>query len=182
MKKSRFLCVLAEVLLLALVVYPNPGISLERPEMAGVAQNNFIQQGGPEGGLPTNQIIIRYKEAVRTSGMVTPASVNQMQRMSDTAGIQLNYFREMSGEAHVLQLPERLPMEQVWEIARKLMLLPEVEYAEPDAIMLPTLTPNDPQYGQQWHYFAPSAGNYGINAPGALGHNHRFRDCRCGGY
>ena len=98
--------------------------------------------------------------------MVTPASVNQMQRMSDTAGIQLNYFREMSGEAHVLQLPERLPMEQVWEIARKLMLLPEVEYAEPDAIMLPTLTPNDPQYGQQWHYFAPSAGNYGINAPG----------------
>jgi len=44
----------------------------------------------------------------------------------------------MSGEAHVLQLPERLPTDQVWEIARKLMLLPEVEYAEPDAIMLPS--------------------------------------------
>ncbi len=45
--------------------------------------------------------------------------------------------------------------------------LPEVEYAEPDAIMQPTLTPNDPQYGNQWHYFAPGAGHYGINAPAA---------------
>ena len=167
MKKTRFFFVWAAVLLLALVVYPNPGISSDSTEKAVVAQNKFIEQGGPGAGLPTNQIIIRYKETVRTSGMVAPANDNQMQRLSDQAGIQLNYFREMSGEAHVLQLPERLPVDQVWEIARKLMLLPEVEYAEPDAIMLPTLTPNDPQYGQQWHYFSPSAGNYGINAPGA---------------
>jgi subtilisin family serine protease len=47
------------------------------------------------------------------------------------------------------------------------MTLPEVEYAEPDAILQHTLIPNDPQYSNQWHYFAPSAGNYGINAPAA---------------
>ena len=117
--------------------------------------------------IPINQLIIRYRESVRSSGLVAPASSNEIQRLSDTAGLPLAYFREMSGEAHVLQLPERLPTDQVWEIARKLMLLPEVEYAEPDAIMLPTLTPNDSRYGEQWHYFSPSAGNYGINAPGA---------------
>ena len=58
-------------------------------------------------------------------------------------------------------------MAEVQAIADRLSALPEVEYAEPDAIMVPMLTPNDPQYGNQWHYFAPGAGHYGINAPAA---------------
>jgi len=50
----------------------------------------------------------------------------------------------MSGNANVLRLPERLPIEQVQAIAEKLMALPEVEYAEPDQISLPLLTPMIP--------------------------------------
>jgi serine protease len=48
-------------------------------------------------------------------------------------------------------------------IARKLALLPDVEYAEPDYMMRPMLTPDDPSYTAQWHYFGPQ----GINAPAA---------------
>jgi len=39
------------------------------------------------------------------------------------------------------------------------MKSPEVEYAEPDLILQPTLIPNDPQFREQWHYY----GDWGIN-------------------
>ena len=77
------------------------------------------------------------------------------------------FERQMSGDAQVLRMVERLPLTQVSSISQRLMTLPEVDYAEPDAILQHTLIPNDPQYSSQWHYFAPSAGNYGINAPAA---------------
>jgi serine protease len=101
------------------------------------------------------------------SGLPGPAQAGEMQRLSAAAGLTLQVVRPMSGDAQVLRLPERLPTEQVRLIARRLMALPEVAYAEPDLILQHTLLPNDPQYASEWHYFAPSAGNYGINAPAA---------------
>ena len=98
---------------------------------------------------------------------IGPASALAMQRLSDAAGVPLTYVREMSGDAYVLGLPSRMPLAEVQAMADRMSALPEVEYAEPDAIMQHTLTPNDPQYGNQWHYFAPGAGHYGINAPAA---------------
>jgi serine protease len=110
----------------------------------------------------TDRIIIRYRQT--TGGIFSPAQDDQMQRLSQHAGTTLSYLREMSGDAHVLRLPQKLPVEQVEQIAKRLTNLPEVEYAEPDRIVRHTLTPNDPLYAQQWHYYE-SAG--GINAPAA---------------
>ncbi|MCU0500306.1 MAG: S8 family peptidase [Anaerolineae bacterium] len=100
-------------------------------------------------------------------GTTGPASALALQRLSDAAGVSLTYVREMSGDAYVLGLPSPMPLPEVQAIADRISALPEVQYAEPDAIMQHTLTPNDPQYGNQWHYFAPGAGQYGINAPAA---------------
>jgi serine protease len=74
-----------------------------------------------------------------------------------------------------LRLPERMPVTEAEGIAKRLESLPEVEYAEPDLILIPLgeqvntpqITPNDPLYGSQWHYFAPSSGDYGVDAPAA---------------
>ena len=65
----------------------------------------------------------------------------------------------MYGGAQVLQLSEYLPVEEMRAISRRLMKSPEVEYAEPDLILQPTLIPNDPQFREQWHYY----GDWGIN-------------------
>ena len=117
--------------------------------------------------LPTDQVIVKYRALVTRQDAFSPASTAEMQRLSDAAGVPMTYEREMSGGAYVLSLPTRMPLTDVQAIAANLSALPEVEYAEPDAIMVPMLTPNDPQYGSQWHYFVPSTGNYGINAPAA---------------
>jgi serine protease len=117
--------------------------------------------------LPTDQIILKYRAAITEKDAFNPASTAQMDRLSEAAGVPLTYVREMSGDAYVLGLPERMPLAEVQAIADRLGALAEVEYAEPDAIMVPMLTPNDPQYANQWHYFAPGPGHYGINAPAA---------------
>ena len=122
-------------------------------------QNSIIQE--QVESLPTDQIIIKYKSSVDIFS--NPEQPAQMERLSQTVGVPLQYFREMSGDAHVLQLQEPLPLEQVRLLAQQLMNLPEVEYAEADQIMTHTLVPNDPQYTNQWHYFE----TWGINLPAA---------------
>ena len=120
---------------------------------------------GPE--VLTDQVIIKYKFPQAMNALPAAAQDAQLQRLSEAGGASLAFSRQMSGDSQVLRLPERMSNELVQAITQRLMTLPEVEYAEPDSILQHTLTPNDPQYGSQWHYFAPSAGNYGINAPAA---------------
>ncbi len=118
-----------------------------------------LQSGQSE--LPTDRIIIKYNPA--TSAFAAPARTDQMARLNAVAGVTLNYFRAMSGDASVLSLPGRLPLAQVRAISNKLMTLPEVAYAEPDQLLFPALVPNDPLYSNQWDLF----GTNGINAPAA---------------
>jgi serine protease len=117
--------------------------------------------------VPTNQIILKYKNPALMNNLSGSQQAFQTRRLSEAAGVPLLSYRQMSGDALVYRLLERQPLEQVYAIAHNLMALPELEYAEPDAILQHNLTPNDPRYSDQWHYFAPSAGNFGINAPAA---------------
>lgn len=114
----------------------------------------------------TDQIILKYRSSAGIE-MAQAAEANRMQALNAAAGVEVSYFREMSGDAHVLRLPQALPESEVAEIARKLAALPEVEYAEPDARMFPLAVPNDPRYSDQWHYSAPITGSYGANLPAA---------------
>jgi serine protease len=111
----------------------------------------------------TNQMIVRY----RATTEVAAASVDQLAALQQVAGVALAYGRELADNAHVLRLPTTMTLAQVSEIAHRVATLPEIEYAEPDVIMQPWITPNDTQYGNQWHYFPPVAGTYGANLPGA---------------
>lgn len=111
----------------------------------------------------TNQIIIKYRTNVNATDPNGQIKTDRMNALNTAAGEMLNYKRSMSGNAHVLRLPTRMSTAAVEAIARKLAALPDVEYAEPDYVMRPTLAPNDPSYAAQWHYFEA----FGINAPAA---------------
>lgn len=167
LRKSAFLSV--ALLLLAILALPAGGsqASVFAPQPSETASSMTADQVATQVEPPTDQIILKYKVSPAVISATGPASALAMQRLSAAAGVPLTYVREMSGDAYVLGLPSRMPLAEVQAMADRMSALPEVEYAEPDAIMQPMLTPNDPQYGNQWHYFAPSAGNYGINAPAA---------------
>lgn len=96
---------------------------------------------------------------------LSPSSLAQL---SDSVGLQLEHVREMSDAAHVLKLPHALPIAQANEIAQRLALLPEVDYATPDHYYFSQATiPNDPLFAQQWHFAAPTSEHWGINMPAA---------------
>jgi serine protease len=136
-----------------------------RPTQAVLAASKAVAPGLQTSlsEAPTNQLTIKYKPNTNLSGSNAPASAKQMQRLSGSAGVALAYVRPMSGDAHVLRLPGRLPVAEVESMARRIGALPDVEYAEPDHLMFSTLTPNDASYSSQWHYFE----THGINAPAA---------------
>ncbi len=115
----------------------------------------------------TDQIIVKYRENAQPEAAAFAAEGDRLQALSAAAGVSLSYFREMSGEAHVLRLPQALPESEVAVIAKRLAALPEVEYAEADRRNYPLLVPDDPRYSEQWHYVSPITNSYGANLPGA---------------
>ncbi|MDW8327011.1 MAG: S8 family peptidase [Anaerolineales bacterium] len=142
----------------ALAQDPTGPKSVDQPEMGATARTGAIAY--------TDQIIIKYRTNAGIEALQA-AGAEQMQTLSAAAGVSLTYFREMSGDAHVLKLPEALPEAEVAALAQKLAALPEVEYAEADRRVQALAIPNDLRYGEQWHYLAPVMGTYGINLPGA---------------
>ncbi|BCX02888.1 MAG: hypothetical protein KatS3mg053_0826 [Candidatus Roseilinea sp.] len=135
--------------------------------------------------FPTGEIIVKYKspekfrvlDAAATQMAASAAgrdvaplhtlTAEAMRTLSAQAGVALTHVREMSGEGHVLRLPQPLPYDEVELITKRLEQLDEVEYASPSGRRFIALTPNDSLYGQQWHYVAPAPGNYGANLPAA---------------
>lgn len=108
----------------------------------------------------TDQIIVKYRSGVASSKPETA-------RWSALAGVALEHARDFGAAGHVLRLKEKVPLAQAQAIAKRLGADPDVEYAEPDQIMQATLAPNDPEYVNQWGYFAPAPGLMGANLPGA---------------
>ncbi|MBA3469416.1 MAG: S8 family serine peptidase [Herpetosiphonaceae bacterium] len=132
-------------------------------------------------GLPTNQLIVKFKGESDSSDSLLAQRPEDLAALASTAGLDLAYFRPMSGGAHVLRLPDYVPVGDVELAAKKLMGLPNVEYAHPDYIMTlddralnskaPPITaekahmlsPNDTLYSQQWHYRYTAGSAEGLN-------------------
>lgn len=168
MKTRKLVPILVALSLLILLGFPlSPARAAQRTRPAESAAGNPTTQESASRGLPTDQLIIRYKASALAPGADGVTGPTQMQRLSDAAGTHLTYLRAMSGGAHVLRLEHRTSLVEAQAMADRLSHLPEVAYAAPDAIMVHTIAPNDPMYGSQWHYFAPAANYYGINAPAA---------------
>lgn len=112
----------------------------------------------------TDQLVVRFKPEVQAA---TVDRVTQVAELSAIIGFDLTYVRDMADSAIVIKLAAWMNETEVRSITDAIRVLPEVDYAEPDAIMQPMKTPNDPHFGSQWHYFAPIAGTYGANLPAA---------------
>lgn len=130
----------------------------------------------PLVSLPTDQIIVGFRDQVGPAGL-SPADTTQLaDRLSAAAGVSLSFVRLISESAYVMRLPERVELAAAAEISARLAALPDVAYAEPDAIMqivqsppLPagpagtTKTPNDTRFTDQWHYRYEPGEEEGLN-------------------
>ena len=117
-------------------------------------------------GIGTNQLIVKYRDPalVNVARAGLPPGQARIDRLAGILGEAVSYRRAMSGDAYVFRLSRRMPPAQAAAAAARIALEPDVEYAEPDAIVQHALVPNDALYGSQWDLFEPIGG---INAPTA---------------
>jgi serine protease len=114
----------------------------------------------------TDRIIVKYRN---TSALAAAAGQASQLRGTDLPaarlGVTMNRLRATALGAQVLRADRRLSLAEAAQLARDIVASdPNVEYAEPDRILRHTMTPNDPRYNEQWHYFEAAGG---INAPPA---------------
>lgn len=139
-----------------------------------IAQTDELVQAAP----PVRQMIVQFTEEATGNKMAEAAVDGRIQQLSLATGTDLQYFRAMSGDAHVLKLPAALPAAEAEALAAELARQPGVLYAEPDymrqvisdtpiRVAAPLLAPNDPQYGSQWHYNYVAGTSEGLNLPAA---------------
>jgi len=105
-------------------------------------------------------LIIKYRDSLLTGTAASGLAVE----LGRVNAVGLKYKRAMSGNAHVLALDKPTPVSQAKEMAARIARDPRVLYAEPDYRMYAQLTPNDPLYTNQWHYYEPIGG---LNLPRA---------------
>ena len=130
----------------------------------------------PPVSLPTDQLIVRFRAASDPASLPAAAEAQLAGRLSAAAGVALDLFRPMSGGAYVLKLAEPADEAAATAISRRLADLPEIEYAEPDAIMQlvrgPALAeaphsadfePDDTRFVDQWHYRYEAGVEEGLN-------------------
>jgi serine protease len=132
---------------------------------AGSADTGAVaQRARTTIGSTTDRMIVKYRDTAGAAALGAQA-LGRAQASASRVGSQLKPLRITAQGAHVLALDRHIAVSEVQRIASDLMAAdPAVEYAEPDLVMQPLLTPNDTRFNLQWHYHEATAG---INAPAA---------------
>lgn len=114
--------------------------------------------------LHTDRMIVKYKDAKVVNGRaMVPAVTAARQSVADRAGqdygVKLQALHGIATGANVMKLSRKMSLTEARALAKEMMARdPQIEYAEPDRIMTKMMTPNDPRYSEQWHYFDTTGG------------------------
>ncbi|MCX7791683.1 MAG: S8 family serine peptidase [Chloroflexaceae bacterium] len=117
---------------------------------------------------PVEQLIVRFPPSDDAARQAVPGPLQATGQLSALAATPLEYVRTLADGAHVLRLPEPLPIEEAQRLAARLAAVSGAEYVEPDLVFFPAVVPGDPLYGgAQWNLQAVTSARYGANFPEA---------------
>ncbi len=123
----------------------------------------------PQVLTQTDRIIVKYKDAtVSTMGVanvpaMTTSRAAAVTRAGQQFGLSTRVLHSTATGANIVHLGKKMSLTEAAAVAADLKSRDaNVEYAEPDRMMVKMMTPNDPRYAEQWHYFE-SAGGLRVN-------------------
>jgi serine protease len=149
-------------LAVALVIAIGPVIGASAEGAGPMVGRRRLHQA--ETGETVDQIILRYSSEPTVSAQAMPELPAELERASQTLGVELEYVRAMADGAHVIRLATPLDPASTAALIAQLESYPNVAYAEPDRWLHPALAPDDPRYAEQWNLSAPAAGILGVDA------------------
>lgn len=113
----------------------------------------------------TDQMVLKYRVGAEVNSVRRPGVGEQTARVAAQWGLALSPVREMGEGVQVVNLGRQLSLESAQALGSALQRSDSnLEYAEPDVMVRPSLIPNDSLFGQQW---ALRASNSGVNATAA---------------
>ncbi|WP_372762400.1 S8 family peptidase [Pseudoalteromonas sp.] len=122
------------------------------------------------------QFIIKYKNnnnemATFSAADLTPEKMKAKAQdfvknfASKKGKVKAKYIRAMAlDNHHVMRADKKLTAEEAQDFMQEMIDSGNVEYIEVDQMLKPFAAPNDPRYGDQWHYFEATGG---LNLPSA---------------
>ena len=113
----------------------------------------------------TDRMIVKYKDALPAGKGFGPVQAMSSSRLANLSragqqfGVAMKQMHRTANGANVMHLGKKLSVAQVAALAQSLKASDSnIEYAEPDRIMVKKFTPNDTRYGEQWQYFESTGG------------------------
>jgi len=132
---------------------------------AGAADEPVVPPGPPAAekttttALPTDQFIVKFKPAAAGSPEERDRTYTKAVRETS---INVREIRTTAADTKVVKASHRLNAEESKLVLKSIAGGDNVASVEPDILLQPTSTPNDPYYSQQWALSDP---NVGIRVP-----------------
>ena len=112
-------------------------------------------------------LIVTYRDGAAAADLKGSAAsvaararvAQRLEALSTRTGLRLKHVRPLAIGAELVDASD--DKADLLALAEKLRQDPAVSSVEPNAMMMPLLTPNDTRYPEQWHYFESTGG---INA------------------
>lgn len=134
-----------------------PAPTIAEAAEAAVEAPSRVDAGSDQ---PTDRFIVKFEE-----GTDAPAGRgNAFGKVASKLGITVEEVRAAADGAVIVEAAEEVPAGTVDDVVTVLNAQPNVEYAEPDLIVRPLATVNDPGYPEQWNLHEAAAG---LRVPGA---------------
>ena len=128
-------------------------LGLALPMLAG-AQPLATPRKQPD----TDRYIVRF-EADAPERRDAAARDRALAAMGRDSGVAFEHVRRLAIGADLVRANRKLDEAAATRLALRLAANPRVEFAEPDRLLQPTLTPNDTYYANYlWHYHEPVGG------------------------
>lgn len=151
--------------LVALALASGPALA-QVPQDVEIAVRELPDRPAEPQAVP-GEIIVKMRPGVAPQFVLPPADLVALGMRSAprvTSGGELIY--QLTPQAMFALQSEEAAMARAEELAEQLSARPEVEYAQPNWILYPSLTPNDPLFPLQWHYRNNGSGS--DQSPGGI--------------
>ncbi|MFK7888186.1 MAG: S8 family peptidase [Gammaproteobacteria bacterium] len=137
-------------------------VSIAAMGLAAFSTSAAVPDDATKAYQHTNQIIVKFKDqAVSNSALGRSVAGDKSSRaaaVGASTGLSTDYQRSVFNGADVFKLGKWHSLEALNKMLAQMATDPNIEYAEPDQLMQPLLTPNDSRYNEQWHYFENTGG------------------------
>lgn len=107
--------------------------------------------------------IVHYRDGAPALSSSRNLSAS-LARVETRVGVRATHVRRLAAGGELIEFDQSFSRLDAQSVMEAIAADPDVVFVEPNARMYLALTPNDPSYGQQWHYFEAAGG---LNLPQA---------------